>query len=149
MYKKIIEIANFVRQTIIDNKNALWVQKWDWFTCFPSACCDKTSEVLKRYLIDNGILDFDFIFKEWSINHKDYNHVWLENDTYSLDITASMFDWRWEWAIFDEIILIKKGEYFFNNQDGRYERYKPTFFEKPLKGYFDYEEFYLKYFKKY
>ena len=139
---KLLELVTYVRDSIEQNKLALWVQYGDWFTKYPHACCDKASEILKRFLEDNGIRGFSFIRKTGVIDWKDYSHVWIESNETSIDITAHQFNDSRYWISFDEIIICKKEEYFFHKQNGEYLKYDPFIFDTPYVWYFDFEKFY-------
>lgn len=145
---KLLDLVTYVQDTIMQNRFALWVQDGDWFTKHPSACCDKASEILKRFLEANNTTDYFFIRKEGSIDWISYSHVWIESNKLSIDITAHQFnDWRYG-VFFDYIIICKTEDYFFNKQNGEYFKYDPFIFETPCIGYFDYEKFYQTFFRK-
>ncbi len=144
--KNYLEIAKYIRNKIELNKNELHTSIDKWFENFPIACCDKSSEIILKYLKDNYIYDFNIIHKEWNYLWYYYSHVWLQNYTTVIDITADQFNWKIKWITFDNIIVIKKEDYFFNKIDWHYSKYNSSFII-PSKWYFNYLEFYNLYIK--
>lgn len=141
MNKKIFNLTKHVRETIEKNKD-FWVVKNDHgFSRFPADCCDATSEILLKYLSENWIDGFNFVYKTITYKNKEHPHVWLENDYYALDITWDQFNEKIKDIPFEKIIFVRKEEYFFNQTEGEYLEYKQRFLESS-HWFFDYQSFY-------
>lgn len=144
--EKYLEIAKYIRNKIELNKNKLHTSIDFWFKDFPIACCDKSSEIILKYLNDNLISWFKIIYKYWIYKRYDYEHVWIENDTLVIDITADQFNWKIEWENFNKITVTKKEDYFFNKIEWYFSEYNWSFIV-PSEWSFNYLEFYNLYIK--
>lgn len=60
--------------------------KSEWFSRFPRGCCGDSSELLSKYLMENGI-KAEYV---WGMNDNQ-SHAWLEYNGYIIDITADQF----------------------------------------------------------
>jgi len=143
MKPDILSLATFVRKTIEENKDYWIIPNDVWFKNFPWACCDKSSEILLKYLNENWINDFNFVYKVWAT----YSHVWLENESFSLDITADQFNKKFGNKKFNSITYLPKEKYFFNTQEWDYMEYRPWFLEYS-PNFYNYKDFYDVFLKK-
>ena len=77
------------------------------FRNFPAGCCGPTSELLARYLLDNGVkTELTYI----SGTYLDHSHAWLEmGNGHIIDITADQF--RYYPELFNFNISVYIGQY--------------------------------------
>ncbi|NFL88076.1 hypothetical protein FDB24_16380 [Clostridium botulinum] len=57
-----------------------------WFHEFPKGCCGDTSELLSKYLMENGIV-VEYVNGVHNIQW----HAWIEYRGYVIDVTADQF----------------------------------------------------------
>lgn len=83
-----------------------------WFSKFPKGCCGDTSELLSKYLMENGIV-VEYVNGVWNTQW----HAWLEYMEYIIDITADQFP-----GIRDKVVITtdKYWHSKFNKQTRRY-----------------------------
>ncbi|MBC2726029.1 MAG: transglutaminase domain-containing protein [Desulfosporosinus sp.] len=93
--------------------------KSDWFLRFPHGCCGDTSNLLSRFLRDNGI-STEYV----SGFRGNQSHAWLEYDNLIIDITAYQFP-----EIKEEVLVTRDKSWHdkFKRQersDGDFERFE-------------------------
>lgn len=83
-----------------------------WFSEFPKGCCGDTSELLSKYLIENGI-----VAEYVNGVHNTQWHAWLEYMGYIIDATADQFQ-----DIGDKVIITTDKQWHskFKRQTRRY-----------------------------
>lgn len=116
----------------------------EYYDNFPVNKCDSASELLRRFLFEKYELVFYFVKVDYGL----WEHVFLENSDYLIDITSYQFnnpkceDFK-NVENFDEIIVlswIDKMNYYFSQYE--YQPYKETFLDHETHP--DFIEFYFK-----
>lgn len=89
-----IELTKFVTTVKTALEQPSVKETYIGFYDFPKGSCMDASILLGHLLSKNGFGDYNLM----SAEHKDsqLTHAWLENDQYSIDITASQFEWGLE-----------------------------------------------------
>lgn len=132
--EKILQIAIFVRETIEQNRDFQSDKSCNILE-FPKNRCDYASWILWKLLRQNGISWFRKIYARWTYRHKNFMHVWLEDDNYALDITCDQFNGWWKDWVFDKVILIPKDEHYFSRMRRRKLNYHDR--EESLDSIYD------------
>lgn len=98
-------------KSILINKKFMFkdVNNRTEYDCFPNWRCDSTSEILKKFLSEEYGLEFNYRKSEY--NYWSF-HIYLLNDEYLIDITASQFNNNntfpefW-WEKFSKILVLE------------------------------------------
>lgn len=116
--EKILQLASYVRKIIEENTDFQSDKSCNLLK-FPKKRCEYASWILWKYLHQNWITWFKKIFAEWTYRHKEFMHVWLEDDYYALDITCDQFNGWWKDWTFEKIILVPKDKHYFSRMRNR------------------------------
>ncbi|MBR3750163.1 MAG: hypothetical protein IKK58_00155 [Clostridia bacterium] len=129
---QIEELATKFREAIVKAKSA---GEFDdvVFKNFPSGCCGDTSDLLARYLLNNGIKT-----KYASGAYHNISHAWLiTNNGIIVDITGDQFHDELEFMNYSHCVYVgildKFHNLFINDDD--YAEKEPADFEKPREYY--------------
>jgi len=84
------------------------------FERFPVNCCEFTSYLLAKYLVEELNIDNILMVHGYNRHKKEQRHVWLKALGYDIDITANQFsstsktvfcdkgsEWHWRFHIYD------------------------------------------------
>lgn len=115
--RDIKRLANKFRFAIEEAKNKGEFVGDQMFQKFPYGCCGITSELLARFLLDNGLkIKLTYVYGTYR-NYlvEPQSHAWLktENDTV-IDITADQFRFHPEPLRFNEKVYIGPYNAFYN-----------------------------------
>lgn len=121
--QKLLSILTNFFNSIEKNKDFEFSDLWNIleYKNFPNWKCDCTSELLKKFLNEEYNLEFKYRRTEyncWSF------HIYLINNDYLIDITASQFNFNksfpeFDWVEFPKIIILEwndKENYFFEQK---------------------------------
>jgi hypothetical protein len=88
----------------------------EWFLRFPRGCCGETSELLSKYLMENGVKT-EYV---WGV-HGNQSHAWLEYNSYVIDITADQFS-----DIKDRVVIKADKQWYskFKRQSRKYSDFE-------------------------
>ena len=115
--QKIKELATEFRVAIVNAKNDRRFTADQCFRNFPSGCCGITSELLAKFLMDNGIKG-ELVYIGGT--YRDYSqelpsHVWLElEDNIVVDITGDQFKYCSSPLNFNETVYVGPYNDFYN-----------------------------------
>lgn len=116
-YLKII-LTKFYK-SIEKNKDFSFDMGYNHYSNFPLSKCDTTYEILKKFLKEKYNLIFEYVKSEYKMS---CYHIYLKNDDFLIDLTASQFNnlKSIKWANFNKIILLEWeniNNYYFENFD--------------------------------
>jgi hypothetical protein len=104
MKELIMSVCKNVRSAIETQK-----EKTNLFKTFPYGCCEYTSKIIGKILIEQGITTIKECQTNgiiWDGKHKGKSHAWLETNTLIIDITAVQFSFH----PFPTILVYSKDE---------------------------------------
>lgn len=116
--QKIIELATNFRTAIECAKSDGCFSSDQWFRNFPQGCCGITSELLARFLIENGVTqEITYMYGECYDDSLDRPaHAWLQIDGILIvDITGDQFKYYPEPIKSDNAIYIGPNNVFFRS----------------------------------
>jgi hypothetical protein len=102
--QQIISVCKNVRSAIETQK-----EKTNLFKTFPYGCCEYTSKIIGKILIEQGVTTIKECYTDgiiWDGKHKGKSHAWLETNTFIIDITADQFSFH----PFPAILVYSKDE---------------------------------------
>jgi hypothetical protein len=93
MDEKLLTLATEFREAIVRSKRGFPDLLKNKFSSFPKQTCEYTSNLLGRFLAENGFADVQYV---WGVRWpdawpKDESHAWLEICDVIVDITADQF----------------------------------------------------------
>lgn len=95
------------------------------FSNFPHGCCGITTDLLAKFLLDNGY-DEDLFYV--SGTYEDVSHAWLETQNCIIDITGDQFKHSLEFKNYNIPVYIGQDNGFFSLFENiEWEKYSKDF----------------------